>query len=143
MSSVAAAYSQVPVRAKYFKAVPAFTVGASPGYTVTLPVGPQVYTIDTPVSTTGMTVDEFNAATTGSTADDQRQAVNSMYINKGKTVTVRSNLKDTVVAVYALVRPVVNGDAVTGDPGTALAVADVLVQIFDLTTPSNVRVVAA
>jgi hypothetical protein len=57
-----------------------------------------------------------------------------MYINKGKTVTVR-DADANVTAVYALVRPVADG----ADPTTD----DVLVKIFDLATPSNVRVVPA
>lgn len=145
MSSVVAAFSQV--RAKYFKAVPkmtvvdaAFVAGTSAG-AVTVNVGgmvkdvlgPDVYTIDTPVSAT-MTETDFTAATTASDAAAQRLTVNAMYINKGKTVTVR-DADANVTAVYALVRPVVDGD----DP----AEADVLVQIFDLADPSNVRVVPA
>jgi hypothetical protein len=155
MSSVAASLAQLPVRAKYFKAVPKMTVVAAAfvadvsggdvdvnvGGMVKDVLGPAVYTIDSPISAT-MTETQFTEAVTASDAAAQRLAVNAMYINKGKTVTVR-DASANVTAVYALVRPVVNGDAVTGDPGTALAVADLLVQIFDLADPSNVRVVAA
>jgi hypothetical protein len=135
MSSVAAAFSQLPVRAKHFKAVPKVTlatVDAVPNVATDL-LGPAVYTVDTSVSAT-MTETEFTAATTASNAAAQRLTVNAMYINKGKTVTVR-DADANVTAVYALVRPVVDG----ADP----AEADVLVQIFDLADPSNVRVVPA
>ena len=124
MSSVAAAFSQV--RAKYFKTVPLLNAGASTAY------GPQEFTIDSALSPV-MTVDEFNAATTAGSATATGN-LGAMYINKGKTVTVR-DAAASVVAVYALVRPVVDG----ADPATD----DILVQTFDLATPSNVRVVPA
>ena len=135
MSSAAASYAQLPVRAKHFKAVPKVTLATVGGVAnvATDLLGPAVYTIDTPVSAT-MTETDFTAATTASNAAAQRLVVNAMYINKGKTVTVR-NADANVTAVYALVRPVVDG----ADPATD----DVLVQIFDLADPSNVRVVPA
>jgi hypothetical protein len=133
MSSVVAAFSQV--RAKHFKAVPKVTLATVDGVAnvATDLLGPAVYTVDTSVSAT-MTETDFTAATTASNAAAQRLTVNAMYINKGKTVTVR-DADANVTAVYALVRPVVAG----ADPATD----DVLVQIFDLADPSNVRVVPA
>ena len=146
MSSVAAAYSQVPVRAKYFKAVPVFVIASAGVGALTSPLGPLHYVIDTSVSAT-MTETAFEAAVsyeagvlnangesvTG-TVTQQRASKYATYINKGKTVTVR-DADANVTAVYALVRPVVDG----ADPATD----DVLVKIFDLATPSNVRVVPA
>lgn len=135
MSSVAAAYSQVPVRAKYFKAVPKMTLATVGGVTnvATDLLGPAVYTISGSISAT-MTSGDFDTATTESNAAAQRLTVNAMYINKGKTVTV-VDADGAVSATYALVRPVVAGaDAATDD---------VLVQIFDLADPSNVRVAVA
>lgn len=126
MSSAAASYAQLPVRAKYFKAVPLLNAGATTAY------GPQEFTIDSALSPV-MTETEFSAATTAGSATATGN-LGAMYINKGKTVTVR-DADAIVTAVYALVRPVVDG----ADPATD----DVLVQIFDLATPSNVRVVAA
>lgn len=126
MSSVVASFAQLPVRAKHFKAVPLLNAGATTAY------GPQEFTIDSALSPV-MTVDEFNAATTAGSATATGN-LGAMYINKGKTVTVR-DADANVTAVFALVRPVVNGaDAATDD---------VLVQIFDLADPSKVRVVPA
>jgi hypothetical protein len=126
MSSVAAAYSQVPARAKYFKVVPLLNAGASSAF------GPQEFTIDSALSAV-MTSDEFNDATTAG-SDTATANLGAMYINKGKTVTVH-DASANVTAVYALVRPVVAGEL----PATA----DVLVQVFDLTDPGKVRVVPA
>jgi hypothetical protein len=119
----------------------AFVAGATGG-AVTVNVGgmvkdvlgPAVYTIDSPISAT-MTELQFTEAVTASDAAAQRLAVNAMYINKGKTVTVSDPTDPDVLSVYALVRPVVDG----ADPATE----DVLVQIFDLADPSKVRVVPA
>jgi len=126
MSSVAASLAQLPVRAKYFKAVPLLNAGASTAY------GPQEFTIDSALSAV-MTSTEFGAATTAGSATATAN-LGAMYINKGKTVTVR-DADANVTAVYALVRPVV--------AGALPATADLLVQIFDLEDPSNVRVVPA
>jgi len=149
MSSVAASLAQLPVRAKYFKAVPKMTVVADAfvagvtGGAVTVNVGgmvkdvlgPAVYTLDAPI-TAIMTVAQFQPILdSGSDVAAQRLAVNAMYINKGKTVTVSDPTDPDVLSVYALVRPVVDG----ADPATE----DVLVQIFDLADPSKVRVVPA
>jgi hypothetical protein len=146
MSSVAAAYSQLPVRAKHFKAVPVFVVATAGSGALSSPLGPLEYTIDGSLSAT-MTETEFEAAVTyeagilntngenvTGTVTQQRASKYATYINKGKTVTVR-DADANVTAVYALVRPVVDG----ADPATD----DVLVKIFDLATPSNVRVVPA
>lgn len=126
MSSAAASYAQLPVRAKHFKVVPLLNAGASTAY------GPQEFTIDSALSPV-MTEGEFDAATTSGSATATAN-LGAMYINKGKTVTVR-DADANVTAVYALVRPVVAG----ADPATD----DVLVQTFDLADPSKVRVVAA
>ena len=146
MSSAAASYAQLPVRAKYFKAVPVFVVASAGSGAVSSPLGPLEYTIDGSLSAT-MTETQFEAAVTyetgvldangqtvTGTVAQQRASKYATYINKGKTVTVR-DADANVTAVYALVRPVVDG----ADPATD----DVLVQIFDLATPSKVRVVAA
>jgi phosphoribosylaminoimidazole (AIR) synthetase len=135
MSSVAAAYSQVPLRAKYFKAVPKMTLATVGGVTnvATDLLGPAVYTIIGSISAT-MTSGDFDTATTESNAAAQRLTVNSRYINKGKTVTV-VDADGAVTATYALVRPVVAGEDAATD--------DVLVKTFDLTDSGNVRVVAA
>jgi len=147
MSSVAAAYSQIPVRAKYFKAVPVFVVATAGTGAVSSPLGPLHYLIVGDLSAT-MTSDEFDAATnpaeagvlnangegvTG-TVTQQRASKYTRYINKGKTVTV-VGADGAVTATYALVRPVVTGE----DPATV----DVLVKTFDLADSSNVRVAAA
>jgi hypothetical protein len=126
MSSVAASFDQLPVRAKYFKVVPLLNAGASLAY------GPQEFTIDSALSAV-MTSTEFDAATTPGSATATAN-LGAMYINKGKTVTVR-DASANVTAVYALVRPVV--------AGALPATADLLVQIFDLADPSKVRVVPA
>jgi len=147
MSSVAAAYSQVPVRAKYFKAVPVFVVATAGSGAVSSPLGPLHYLIVGDLSAT-MTSDEFDAATnpaeTGvlnangegvtGTVTQQRASKYTRYINKGKTVTV-VGADGAVTATYALVRPVVAGEDA--------ATVDVLVKTFDLADSSNVRVAAA
>ena len=119
MSSVAAAYSQVPVRSKYLVARgAAVEYAAVAGVTLTsVIVGPTVADV--------LTVAGVSPATVG-----------DLYKDKGKRITV-VEADGTPVATFALVRRHVTG-ALEDDVDSS----DVLVRVWDATAPSNVLVAA-
>ena len=119
MSSVAAAYSQVPVRSKYLVARgAAVEFVAAAGVTLTsVIVGPTVADV--------LDVAGSSPATVG-----------DLYKDKGKRITV-VEADGTPVATFALVRRHVTG--VLEDDVDA---TDVLVRVWDATAPSNVLVAA-
>lgn len=119
MSSVAAAYSQVPARSKYLVARgAALEYVAAAGVTLTsVIIGPTVADV--------LDVAGSSPATVG-----------DLYRDKGKRITVVES-DGTPVATFALVRRHVTG--VLEDDVDAI---DVLVRVWDATTPSNVLVAA-
>ena len=119
MSSVAAAYSQVPVRSKYLVARgAAVEYVAAAGVTLTsVIIGPTV-------------------ADVLSAAPSSPASVGDLFRDKGKRITVVES-DGTPVATFALVRRHV--DAALEDDADE---ADVLVRVWDATTPSLVLVVA-
>lgn len=119
MSSVAAAYSQVPARSKYLVARgAALEYVAAAGVTLTsIIIGPTVPDV--------LDVAGSSPATVG-----------DLYKDKGKRITVVES-DGTPVATFALVRRHVTG--VLEDDVDAI---DVLVRVWDATTPSNVLVAA-
>ena len=139
MSSVAAAYSQVPVRAKYLQARAA-TYEYVPSTTV--PPTAVSKTARTYVGTAPQT--EFvNAGEVFASA--AQGSANTMYRDKGKRVT----LVDTAgkhVATLALVaqyNPETGGStSAATNQGTVAGSGQVYVQVWDAFNPLNVTVVA-
>ena len=141
MSSVAAAYSQVPVRAKYLQARVA-TYQYTPS--ATNPPTAVSKTARTYVGTAPQT--EFvNAGEVFSAATAPGLSPNTMYRDKGKRVT----LVDTAgkhVATFALVvqyDPLNAGNsAAATNQGTVSGSGQIYVQVWDAFNPGNVTVVA-
>ena len=136
MASISALYSQVPVRAKFLKAVPTPVTfdlsGASPNIYVVRGVpayGPQEFAL-TGAVTAVMTAAAFTAATTAGSATNTANTT-ALYRDIGKRVAV-VDATGVHQTLYALVRPA----AAAEDPETD----DLLVKVWDLVAPATVRV---
>ena len=136
MSSVAALYSQVPVRAKFLKAVPTPVTfdlsGSLPDTYMVRGVhayGPQEFSL-TGALTAVMTEAAFGDATSAGTATNTTNTT-SLYRELGKRVAV-VDADGVQQALYALVR----NAAAAEDPEAS----DLLVKVWDLMNPETVRV---
>lgn len=130
MSSVAAAYSQVPTRAKYLQAR-----AATNEYTAAAGVVPTSVSV-----TTSNFAGHFAGVFAG--APTSTNTLNTMYRDKGKRVTI-VDAAGKHLAIFALVQqyiPRTGGSAfgVAEDPTSGL----VYVQVWDAFDPARVTVVA-
>jgi hypothetical protein len=127
MSSVAAAYSQVPVRAKYLVArattINFVSASGNPLETVTATTG--AYDA-TPANSFG---EVFNVASVAT------GAAGAMYRDKGKRVTLVNSSKQAL-AVFALVQEYKNS---TGEDPTS---GQMYVQVWDAFDPTRITLVS-
>ena len=138
MSSVVAAYSQVPVRAKYLQARAA-----------TYQYAPSATNLPTAISKTAVTAASLAASTpqavyvaAGEVFSSVVQgAANTMYLDKGKRVT----LVDTAgkhMATFALVVQYAGTGADSTNQGNGATAGQIYVQVWDAFNPASVTVVA-